>query len=269
MSIDLGGYLRLIAVSCRAMASFQAIYEDVLRGVYLDRYDAVKLAHVEINDRKEVLESAKTPRRSTEIPGLVKLSEDINALLHGAYIKEQGVVIAMKNSLSQSHHTIHQHALVSHSDYSELPIAESDSVVPLSEDEASSVLRGLKFQLQVTFDETVDVTSQKLNALEQIRNIYHLYTSMIAEVARECGLSEPYVRASHAVGTYCDAAIRHKYFDTSSVSVTQSLLRIVMCGRSMKCARHLSHYTLSCSCGAMSTWPKQECSSMYVHDFLY
>ena len=208
---------RPTSVSCSAMTSFQAIYEDVLRGVYLDRYDAVKLAHVEINDKKEVLESAKTPRRSTEIPGLVKISEDINALLHGAYIKEQGAVIAMKNSLSQSHHTIHQHSLVPHSGYNELPIAENDDVAPLSDDEASSVLRGLKFQLQVTFDETVDATSQKLDALEQIRNIYHLYTSMIAEVARECGLSEPYLRASHAVGTYCDAATQHKYFDTSSV----------------------------------------------------
>ena len=221
----------------------KAIEDNLARqGKYVDKFDAMSLASVETTERLDGISSPLSFSPTTQLKGLSKLVADISAVLHEAYIEQQGALIVVKaeidkcRSFADSEHSDDKEALVNNEkDLSTHHIIEMGSSfyersTTASEKKMSSntakkgntsklnaIHRHFRLLKQDLHNSLTDILDAKLLAHEVISSSMEIYLKFIVNIALENNVLDPLQRAKRLVQPQQSLLLTHKFLDTSEV----------------------------------------------------
>ena len=225
------------------MKKFKTIEDNLSHnGKYVDRFDAMSLASVETTDRSDETGFPHLFVPTTQLRGLTKLVADLSAVLHEAYIEQQGALIVLKSGLyngGNSSHSRNQKSVgtsihntkpavmnenaPSSSPFPETEILDWDPSVASGEAPSSPNFknegdkRHFRLSMQEHHNSLVTILDAKLIANDVIISSMETYLRSIVNLANEnCVLDSP-LRANCLVQPQLTALLTHKFLDTKEV----------------------------------------------------
>lgn len=183
---------------------------------YLDRFDALSLASVDLVLRNESL---------VEMKSLQKLGKEVSDILNEVYIAQQSYLASMRRDLdicSENLRRIHRHNVHG-------VINESDAVDPESivdEDqlasrkmltnsralEATLLANDMQNQLKQLYESIVESMDSKVFMLRLIREVLEFYHDSMVDIASRSGVLQADKKASLVITPRFEPILRHKIF---------------------------------------------------------
>ena len=223
----------------------KAIEDSLARqGKYVDNFDAMSLASVETAERVDGISSPLSFSPTTQLKGLTKLVADISAVLHEAYIEQQGALILVKveidkcrqfaesnaadfsGTVANSENDVSSHFVESGSSFHDRNAAGlekkamSNSTKKANTARSDALHRHFKALKQELHNNLTDILDAKLVAHEVISSSMDMYLKFIVKIALENGVLDPLQRAKCIVQPQQSLLLTHKFLDTSEVIIT-------------------------------------------------
>jgi hypothetical protein len=222
---------------------FKTIEDNLLHnGKYVDRFDAMSLASVEIKDRSDETGLPHFFVPTTQLKGLTKLLADITAVLHEAYIEQQGALIVLKSGLYKGGNpsyprdqksvgtSIHNskagdknESSSSSSHFSEMEASDWDPNVTSGEVPSLPDLlteadkRNFRLSMQEHHNSLITILDAKLIANDVIVSSMKTYLRCIVNLANENCVLDSMQRANSLVQPQLTALLSHKFLETKEV----------------------------------------------------
>lgn len=203
----------------------QSLYKSLIEGEYVTKFDALSLSGVDLESSPA--EDGATPRTTPSMPGLMKLTEEIEKRLITEGINEQGLLMRINNELMECERAVQQNAVYKfmHSadkpasvDWASLPQAENDI---LSEEEQQVQLDWIKGRLQDLHAEIMNQLGAKCYVYKKVHGLYETYLKMIVEIAAQTGVRHPSTRAKIMVDAEMNKMLSNKFLATNVLKVAK------------------------------------------------
>lgn len=211
-------------------------------GKYIDKFDAMSLASVEIKDRSDETGLPHFFVPTTQLKGLTKLVADISAVLHEAYIEQQGALIVLKSGLYKGGNPSYprdqksmgtsvnsskagdtSESTSSSIRYSEMESSDWDPSNTSGEALSSPDLktdadkRHFRLSMQEHHNSLVTILDAKLTANDVIISSMKTYLRCIVNLANENCVLDSVQRANCLVQPQLTALLTHKFLETKEV----------------------------------------------------
>lgn len=218
-------------------------------GKYVDRFDAMSLASVEIKDRSDETGLPHFFVPTTQLKGLTKLVADISAVLHEAYIEQQGAIIVLQSGLhkvgnlsyprdqkslgtsihnSKAGETNENVSPSSH--FSEMEASDWDpndtsGEAPSSPDlKTEADKRHFRLSMQEHHNSLVTILDAKLIANDVIVSSMKTYLRCIVNLANENCVLDSVQRANCLIQPQLTALLAHKFLETREVQFDKVII---------------------------------------------
>lgn len=232
----------------------KVIEENLIEnGKYVNNFDSMSLASLELSDSDEITESSISTIR---LNGLVELERDISAVLNEAYIAQQNSLIKLNSEIVQCHSYSDQgslydtsknddgiravaasssrsssfsHQLIETESYDDkLGRLKKESFTHLNKDEKQMKNNMLERQLRRSVKEIhgnlITILDTKLEAYEIVSVCMEYYLSMTVKIASDNKVSHSLARAKRLVQPQLNLLLSHRFLDTREIN--ESLLSL-------------------------------------------
>ena len=225
------------------------------RGSYIDEYDAMLLAAVQVTNKVDDASISQLFSPTTKLKGLTLLVSDLLTVLGEAYVEQQGSLIVLKLAIDKCMQDLHTRDFDGYghdnnfNEESAIPkmIDDTDTIMKSSQSvecppgfsslssssnsrhEASNSRTAqihLRKSLQEINNGLIVILDTKLIAHEIIMSTTEIYQRHIVHIATENGVLDPIPRLKFIMRPQLDKLLGHNFLDTNEVMIIPSRLNV-------------------------------------------
>ena len=194
----------------------QNVLKNLVDGDYVDKFDALSLSAIEIDDIQDV--PAAIPPELV-VGGLRRLTDDVIKILTAESIAEQSALTRISSELLHCDNEAQRIVVDDYVNKSEtwFSVAEAggaqDKLKELNRDRST-----LRNMLQDIHDEVTAIVYKKIYAYDKVHEIYEYYLISLAELATSVGIRYPSKRSNLVVAQQLNIVERNRFFSSDEVN---------------------------------------------------